>query len=211
MYGNKVGLTNRARLMPQTVRLLNSYLQSLIDIPEDAPATWAALRVTWGMQASLRQDRNMKGSKNWVVPVSKFQQGRLWVAADEGEALSEEQRQGLVQWNGVWGRFYEGDEKGVWFDSSKPHAVEEAVGDRIVIVAYTPRGIFKGAKQDVAVLQELGFKIPSGNTNHPTTSVVRTQFGREPQYFDISSDSEEASFEGGVGKYRGAEKSRPAC
>ena len=102
----------------------------------------------------------------------------------------------MVQWNGVWGRFYEGDEKGVWFDSSKPHAVEEAVGDRIVIVAYTPRGIFKGAKQDVALLQELGFKIPSGNTNHPMTSVVGTQFGKEPQYFDISSDSEEGSFEG---------------
>ena len=196
VYGNKVGLTNRTRLMPQTVRLLNSYLQSLIDLPEDAPATWAALRVTWGMQANLHQDRNMKGSKNWVVPVSKFQQGRLWVAADEGEALSEQQRQGLVQWNGVWGRFYEGDEKGVWFDSSKPHAVEEAVGDRIVIVAYTPRGIFKGAKQDVALLQELGFKIPSGNTNHRMTSVVGTQFGKEPQYFDISSDSEEGSFEG---------------
>ena len=94
-----------------------------------------------------------KGTKNWLVPVSRFKHGRLRVAEDVVQGSHEETSgsygfaentaeascEGLVKWNGLRGRFKAGDEKAVWFDSSKLHAVEEAEGDRMVIVAYTPR------------------------------------------------------------------------
>ena len=196
MYGNKVGLTTRTRTMPNTVRLVNHYLASLLNLPEDASATWTAVRVTWGTQACLHKDRNMKGTKNWVVPISRFRKGRVWLAEDNPELLSEEQRRELVEWKGIWGRFHAGDDKGFWFDSSKFHAVEPADGDRIVVVAYTPRGLRACGNQDAAKLQELGFRLPPGAPTPSKVAVVQSQFGQEPQYFDISSDSEEDSSEG---------------
>ena len=196
VYGNKVGLTNRTRLMPQTVRLLNKYLHSLLQLPEESAASWTALRVTWGMQASLHKDRNMKGTRNWVVPISRFGRGRLWVAESNIESLSEQQSRDLVEWDGLWGRFHAGDEKGCWFDSSKPHAVEQADGDRIVVVAYTPRGLQKCTGQDAADLQHLGFRLPPGAPETSKVAAAQVQFGKDPQYFDISSDSEEDSSEG---------------
>ncbi|CAE7861021.1 unnamed protein product [Symbiodinium necroappetens] len=107
---------------------------------EDDHNSWAALRVTWGMQAGPHSDRNMKDTKNWLVPISRFGGG--------------------------------GDEKAVWFDSRKRHAIEAADGDRIVVVAYTPR-------------------LPQPKSPKPVA-----QIGRDPQYFDISTDSEEDSSEG---------------
>ena len=191
VYGSKVGLTNRTRLMPLTARILNRYLESLLGMPEDSSASWTALRVTWGMQACVHNDRNMKGTKNWVVPISHFSKGRLWVAEDQAEQLDEQQSKQLVEWKGMWGRFLAGDDKGVWFDSSKPHAVEQAEGDRIVLVAYTPRGLHKCTPQDARTLKEMGFRLPSGAPDPPQVETVQVRSGNEPQYFDISSDSEE--------------------
>ena len=62
VYGNKVGLTNRTKLMPNMVKLLNRYLGSLVSSQDDHNS-WAALRVTWGMQAGPHSDRNMKDSE----------------------------------------------------------------------------------------------------------------------------------------------------
>ena len=196
VYGNKVGLTSRTRQMPNVVKLLNKYLKSLIS-SEDAPATWAALRVTLGMQACPHRDRNMKGSRNWLVPISRFGRGRLWLAEDQLQGL-ESTSQDVVEWDGRRGRFLCGDEctKGVWFDSSKPHAVEQADGDRIVIVAYTPRRLCKGQPQDLVALKELGFSLPQHVELAPTLTVAKAQFGRDPECFDISTDSEDDSVPG---------------
>ena len=191
VYGNKVGLTNRTRLMPLTTRLVNSYLESLLKLPEDSSASWTALRVTWGMQACLHKDRNMKGTRNWVVPISHFRRGRLWVAEDQPELLDKQQSEELVEWKGSWGRFLAGDDKGVWFDSSRPHAVEQAEGDRIVIVAHTPRGLQNCAHQDAMDLMKMGFRLPPGAPAPSKVYAARLPSGNEPQYFDISSDSEE--------------------
>ena len=134
----------------------------------------------------------MKGSWNWLVPISRFGRGRLWVAEDQVQGL-EGTSQDVVEWNGQSGRFICGDEctKGVWFDSSRPHAVEQANGDRIVIVAYTPRRLCKGQSQDLDELKELGFSLPEHVGLSQTLPVVKAQFGRGPEYFDISTDSED--------------------
>ena len=144
------------------------------------------------MQACPHCDRNMKGSRNWLVPISRFGRGRLWVAENQVQGL-EGTSQDVVEWNGQSGRFLCGDEctKGVWFDSSRPHAVEQADGDRIVIVAYTPRRLCKGQSQDLNELKELGFSLPEHVGLSQTLPVVKAQFGKGPEYFDICTDSED--------------------
>ncbi|CAE7299856.1 RE1 [Symbiodinium sp. CCMP2456] len=185
--------------MPYTVKLLNKYLGSLVSL-RGGQKSWTALRVTWGMQAAPHSDRNMKNSKNWLVPISRFRGGRLWI---EGQDASGSQD--WIQWDGRWGAFYGGDEQAVWFDSRKRAAVEAADGDRIVVIAYTPRCLHRCKNQDMQTLQELGFPLPSHVACQPQHPKLAAQIGKDPQYFDISTDSEEDSCEGEWG-YTGEPK-----
>ena len=49
------------------------------------------------MQAGPHSDRNMKDTKNWLVPISRFGGGRLWIE-EQGDSGSQD----LVLWfNGM--------------------------------------------------------------------------------------------------------------
>ena len=199
VYGNKVGLTSRTKLMPNTVKLLNKYLGSLVS-SRDGRKSWAALRVTWGMQAAPHCDRNVKNTENWLVPISRFSGGKLWIEGQEASGSQD-----WVQWDGRWGTLHGGDEQAVWFDSRKRHAVEAADGDRMVVVAYTPRCLHKCKRQDLETLEELGFPLYSEVVRPTQCPKSAAQIGQDPQYFDISTDSEENSSEGEWG-YTGEPK-----
>ena len=192
VYGNKVGLTNRTSWMPNVVRVINSYLKSL-----DPHGSWSALRVTWGMSASPHKDRNMKGSKNFLVPISRFEGGRLWVSdssAELGSGLGP--RSGIAAWGNHQGRYVGGDEHAVWFDPSVLHAVESSSQDRIVVVGYTPRSLHLAKNRDINMLKDLGFPLGGIVKEEVRVKAAASQFGRDPQRFDISSDSEDDSFAG---------------
>ena len=196
VYGNKVGLTNRTMIMPHVVKVLNSYLHSLLSPEEKLTASWSALRVTWGMQAGPHRDRNAQGSRNFLVPISRFQGGRLWVEGCDEEKGAGHEREGLdrVPWGDKWGSYVGGDDRSVWFDPSVTHAVEPTSEDRLVVVAYTPRGLHWGKLADHAKLKDLGFPLPTTVAqNEPHPKVTKAQFGWDPQRFDIGSDLEEES------------------
>ncbi|CAE6952681.1 RE1 [Symbiodinium sp. CCMP2592] len=139
----------------------------------------------------------LPSEKKWKVPqFLGLSTGRSeFLGGFEGH-MGYERSEHLVQWGESWGTFQGGDDQAVWFDSSKRHAVEAAEGDRIVIVAYTPRCLHKCKPQEIQMLQELGFQLPPDVVNQHQGPKLAAQIGQDPQYFDISTDSEEDSSEG---------------
>ena len=75
----------------------------------------------------------------------------------------------------------------------------------MVVVAYTPRCLHKCKPQDLETLKELGFPLYSEVVRPTQCPKSAAQIGQDPQYFDISTDSEENSSEGEWG-YTGEPK-----
>ena len=126
-------------------------------------ATWTAMRVTCNFESSPHRDRNAPGSMNAVAPISWFKEGKIWVEGEppegyEGPIVNKEYRGQLLR-----GHYVGGAHVVAQFDPSKAHSVEPSVGDRRVVVAYSPRLIDRLEPSDLCKLKELGFSVPSGS------------------------------------------------
>ena len=156
VYGPKVGLTKSCLERPNLTKLVNVYLRQ-----NTCHASWTALRVTCNFEASPHRDRNAPGSRNIVAPISWFKEGRIWVEGElphayKGEAVIKEYRGKQLQ-----GYYIGGAHAVAHFDPNTAHAVEPAVGNRRVVVAYSPRLIDRLNPEDLQILKELGFPVPA--------------------------------------------------
>ena len=152
MYGTKVGITRETLRRPQLTKLLNRYLSQV-----GGSGNWAALRVTCDFRSGMHVDRNLKGSLNLFVPISRFEDGRIWIEGSSEYGKQVESR--IIDQVQVQGEWIGGSEGPCWFDSSKRHAVEAAQGARRVVVGYTPRNLEKLTDKETLKLRELGFPI----------------------------------------------------
>ena len=155
VYGPKVGLTRSCLQRPNLTKLLNRYLKQ-----NTAQASWTALRVTCNFEASPHRDRNAPGSMNIVAPISWFKEGKIWVEGSmpqghEGQQVIKEYRKKQLP-----GYHVGGAHEVAQFDPSKAHAVEPSIGDRRVLVAYSPRLIERLTPDDLQRLRDLGFSLP---------------------------------------------------
>ena len=153
---SKVGLTKSCLERPNLTRLLNRYLKQ-----NSCQATWTALRVTCNFEAQPHQDRNSPGSMNIVAPISWFGEGRIWVQGDPPEGCGRQVVEKEYKGKQLRGYHVGGAREIAQFDPSRPHAVEPSVGDRRVVVAYSPRLIDRLMPSELEKLKELGFNIPS--------------------------------------------------
>ena len=157
VYGSKVGLTKSCMERPNLTKLLNRYLKQ-----NTYQATWTALRVTCNFTASPHRDRNASGSLNYVAPISWFGEGKIWV---EGEPPQDYKGPAVVkdfQGKEIQGHYIGGANSVAQFNPSKAHAVEPAVGNRRVVVAYSPRLLDRLSSEGINQLKELGFSVPDG-------------------------------------------------
>ena len=185
VYGNKVGVTNETLRRPQLTKLLNRYLKQL-----DPEGKWAALRVTCNFAAEPHTDRNLKGSLNFFVPISRFEKGRIWIEGVPGPGEKGSSR--TINGSEVEGRWIGGDQGACWFDAAKQHAVEPATGDRRVIIGYTPRLLERLAPGEIHRLRECGFPLPE----HVTSKVaVTSKHSRVTAEIPVTSESSHVTAE----------------
>ena len=156
VYDSQVGLTKSCIERPNLTKLLNRYLKQ-----NTCQATWTALRVTCNFAANPHRDRNAPGSLNYVAPISWFKEGRIWIEGEPPQGY--EGQTGLKEYRGkeIWGYYVGGAHNVAQFDPSRAHAVEPAVGNRRVVVAYSPRLIERLEPHNLDKLRELGFAVPN--------------------------------------------------
>ena len=160
VYGSQVGLTKETYRRPQLTKLLNCYMRQTLD----SSVCWTAIRVTCNCEAGPHVDCNEPGSLNVVVPISWFDEGRIWVEgepSDDNAAVACK----LVRGEQRKGYLIGGSKEVACFDPRHVHAVEPANGQRRVLVGYTPRLLNRLPDTLKKQLTELGFRTPTTMEN----------------------------------------------
>ena len=132
------------------VRLLNRYIKD--QVPH---AEYSALCLSESSLLDWHRDKNnLQGSLNFVVPVGVFSGGDIRVL-EEGASLDEAEIDPLRGFN------FKVSEGPVAFNARRRHKVLPHQGDRLVLVAYTPRGLGRLSEDQIRDLRGLGFPLPA--------------------------------------------------
>ncbi|CAE7214179.1 RE1 [Symbiodinium sp. CCMP2456] len=155
VHGGKAGPRSNVENFPQTSKLLVEFGKKFAK-----GKTFSAVGMARNAQLGLHRDlHNDPDSFNTVVPLTDFVEGNLWVQDDEVE---EEMCVMKTNPSGdrIRGKILE-IKKGeaTFFQPRQWHEVQPWVGDRIVLLMFTPR-TSKLTPEDVETLSEAGFVFP---------------------------------------------------
>ena len=164
-HGGVSGLRDGAKRLPHVTQFLTKFARESMGAKQLATVV---VQRNGGAKAH-RDFHNFPGSRNWLCPLTTVEGGGLWTQlefseVDEGtfEIVEKEVKPGLQ----VRGHVREAKKGETFcFDPMKWHEVQSHVGDRVMVIAFTPRlNNLDGAVADY--LKDLGFPI-FGEEEHP--------------------------------------------
>ena len=141
---------------------------------------FTALGLAKNAQLGLHRDvHNYKFSRNYVLPLQDFEGGGLWVQ-DDGVGDQECVRKELPNGKEAKGRVIE-IEKGHPMDFSPRgwHEVQPWVGDRLVLLLFTPRAT-RLPSETVEALEDAGFNVDREALSEPEEEIDEAHRGEEP-------------------------------
>ena len=167
VQGGAYGITMNGRCLPYTTYFLNHYMKKrIVETMPGTDPTWAALALHRLNEAPVHKDKhNQKGSMNYVMELDETPSAGLWV---EGDVESHPHRGGGEVIPHLHERPDGGTElerivdiknRPVEFSPRSKHAYVRDEGPRWVLSAYTPAGISRLARPDVAYLKHCGFPV----------------------------------------------------
>ncbi|CAE7744641.1 unnamed protein product [Symbiodinium pilosum] len=156
-HGGVSGLRDGARRLPNVTKFLAKFARELMKAEQFAAIT---IQRNGGGPAH-RDFHNYPGSKNWLCPLTSFEGGGLWTQLGDEEALKDgvdvvmkEVKPGLE----IKGKILEARRgKAFSFDPMKWHEVQNHIGERIMVIAYTPR-LSNFDIAELEYLKGLGFR-----------------------------------------------------
>ena len=157
-HGGCHGMTVLSRTHPWLTKLMASLISK--DKPDFAFTT---ITVTEDTAFLPHRDKfNAAGTMNYARGLTRFTGGQIWihdVSAAEDKACAW--RQVRAGKDALPGRLLDTCQKSVVFDGRATlHGTEPFSGHRVMILAYTPRGIEKASSEELTALARLGFKHP---------------------------------------------------
>ena len=173
-YGSQYGVTKVTRMFPQLTRYLVNYLKHWS--PEKVHCS--SLMISLNTKTRMHRDvHNAPNTKNYVLGVSKYQHGEIWV-----EGIPESPRKTTM-----WKRLPNGKEIAGYkiptcrqvavFDARKWHEVQDWQGSRMIVGAYTSRGKDQQTSDDLVFLQGLGMDF------HEDSALA------QPEAYAVGSDN----------------------
>ena len=154
MRGGILGLRGNTLSFPLTTKVLTSYATNRVG---DMPFTSVALFSD--LEAPLHSDRNnAKGFDNFLIGISEFQGGELWVERHGGAAPAP------VPHSHLLGVALPVSGQCVIFDAHLRHATMPWVGHRAVLAGFVIKGYEAISSSDHCALIKLGFNTPDLST-----------------------------------------------
>ena len=154
--GTQVGICNLTWDFPELVSFINLCLRRAFP-----GKSWASICVSHNSFAKLHSDsRNLYGSENHVLSLGQHVGGLLWL---EG-ALEQPAPPPSSQSVDCSGGLVNIHEKPFSFNPRLLHGSSEWVGDRWVLIAYTPQVFQSASSEDLLQLQSLSFPFPGAET-----------------------------------------------
>ncbi|CAE7626849.1 unnamed protein product [Symbiodinium sp. CCMP2592] len=101
-----------------------------------------------------RDANNLDGSSNYVMALTDFAKGGIWVQDDEGQHVR------AMFLGKATGRVLQVCDNPVEFDAHCFHCTLPWEGSRVVLIGFTPNRVASLKKDDVRVLRDLGFPLP---------------------------------------------------
>ena len=178
--GNHYGVTKRTLQMPWVTKYLNSFLQQKCPQVQ----SWSSLVISRNLHVPLHRDlHNLPGSKNVVVGLGTFTKGEIWIEGGQPEqpetTLAQVRHDGVA----VPGHKWKIRRRPVVFDPKAWHGSCAWEGERMILAAYSSRGLKQASSQDEHVLVTSGFPIHKSEQAH-AVSERREQREREKQKKD---------------------------
>ena len=170
-HGGISSLRQGTQRLPRTTKFLATVARETLKIP-----WFGTIMLTKNVIMKCHRDsHNYPGVQNMVCAVTDFKGGGLWVQDDtlsDQHAVVKEVRPGM-QVKGSIHELRRGEP--FMFSPLQWHATEPHEGDRLVFVTYCPR-MSNLSKEDLGVLKEMGFKIPTPvEEKHPTPTKEPTE------------------------------------
>ncbi|CAE7454855.1 RE1 [Symbiodinium sp. CCMP2592] len=158
-YGNHYGITKWARNLPQTCKYLWQYIQHWAT----EPVRGSTLVINNNCEVNLHRDsNNLPNTKNYVIGVTPFQHGELWL---EGEPPNHHYKtvvKALPNGQSRSGHLRSVRQRVLAFDARQWHTVQPWQGDRVILGGYMSRGVRELEKEDIQWLQQAGFPCVQG-------------------------------------------------
>ena len=157
-HGGVSGLRDGAKRLPNVTRFLAKFAGEFMGAEQFATVV---IQRNGGGKAH-RDFHNFPGSRNWLCPLTSFEGGGLWTqleGSEEKEGSFEVVEKEVKPSLRVQGRVRETKKGEVFsFNPMMWHEVQPHAGDRVMVIAYTPRlSNLDGAEADY--LKDLGFPI----------------------------------------------------
>ena len=154
-YGNHYGVTKMTYHLRNTCKYLLQYLQHWS--PEKV---WcSSLVVNDDCRMMVHRDvNNLPGSQNYLIGVTPYQHGELWLEGQDGNPKNPSLNKKLPSGEYKSGHLRSTRHQVVVFDARKWHAVQAWQGHRITVGGYTSRGVQHVNSGDSQVLKDCGFQ-----------------------------------------------------
>ena len=159
-HGGVSGLRDGAKRLPNVTRFLTKFAREVMGAEQFATVV---IQRNGGGRAH-RDFHNYVGSRNWLCPLTSFQEGGLWTEFEDEESVkpedvvvTKEVKPGVE----IKGKIIETERgKAFSFDPMRWHEVQPHRGERVMMIAYTPR-LSNLSKMEYDYLKDLGF-LPFG-------------------------------------------------
>ena len=159
-HGGVSGLRNGARRLPNVTKFLAKFAREFMGAKQFATVV---IQRNGGGRAH-RDFHNRLGSRNWLCPLTSFEGGGLWTQLEDGEVLADEDvvvTKEVKPGHELKGKIIEASKGQTFsFDPMGWHEVQAHSGERIMVIAYTPR-LSNFDTAEAAYLESLGF-LPFG-------------------------------------------------
>ena len=157
-HGGTVGWMMGSREFPSLTKVLTRLVTELC--PE---AAFTSVLVSCNTSKAMHRDSNNDvHTMNYVIPISVPERGgELWVELKEGDIVQGKIEQRIAGGRQVYGQLRSlrcGE--AILFGPRRFHDVAEWLGERIVIIAYTPDCLGKLSQEDLQTLHEHQFPVP---------------------------------------------------
>ena len=144
--GDRVGLRRHTKSHPEFTSLLCRYVQKLMP-----GFVFAAVACFSNLRADEHtDDNNALGSLNLIAPLSNFRNGQVMIHQQPTKFLQVADGPCLL-------------------DPSLPHSTCDWEGDRVVLVAYSPRNLSQLPAPQRSLLRDLGFNLGPEPASQPVT------------------------------------------
>ena len=154
MHGGILGLRGNTLRFPLTAKVLTQYAKQWIG---DMPFTSVALLAN--LATPLHSDRNnAKGFDNFLIGVSQFKDGGLWLENPQGPSPAPAPHSHLS------GDVLPVSGQCIYFDAHLRHATMPWSGRRVVLAGFVIKGYEAISASDHDKLLELGFNPPDLST-----------------------------------------------